>query len=118
MHRVSFANITFASRKAMGYLAEQGKHVFAAVETRLDEHRARKVQRQLQASGHTAWFSRAEAPSTVGAPPRGGVMIAARRYIKARRVGVVSGLGATVDAELEKHVLAVRLYTSSMQHTV
>ena len=50
----------------MGYLAEQGKHAFTAVETRLDEHRARKVQRQLQASGYKAWFSRAKEPTAVG----------------------------------------------------
>ena len=99
-------------------MAEQGKHVFAAVETRLGGHRARKMQRQLHASGYKAWFSRAKEPTSVGAPPRGRVMIAARNYIRARRVGVRSGLGAAVDAELEKHVIAVHIHAKAMQYTV
>ena len=100
MHTVFCADITFGSRKAFNGVVEQKMHAAALAETHLDDARARRAQRQLLSCGYKTWLSQDATPTTAGAPPRGGAMIAARTYLDVRQVEVTTGLGASVDAEL------------------
>ena len=52
------ANITAASHKALDVVCSSGCHMAAVVETHVDGHRARRVQRQMQAMGYTTWLRR------------------------------------------------------------
>ena len=103
-----FANITFASRKAMSHICGLSSQLVGLVETHLTPAKATRVSAQLRAHGFKSWVS-PPLPSVGGAAPPGGVLIAAKEYMRVRSVALRPQGNDSSATELAKHCLAVEV---------